>query len=308
MIVILVPELEALLAEAGQVPQRLAAILARGQRRALDEDHFQSELLCGQALSPAALSRWRDCPNDADGTWLRADPVALRPDLNAVWVQAGLDWPGPESPDAASVASLIEELQQLFVHEGLVFDPVHPGRGYLRLDHEPDCRFWPPWALSGQSMDHLLPTGPTQQRWRRLLNECQMLMHQAGQRSDASLPQGLWFWGAGSLPGTESVKPRVSHVESRDPVLLGLADWLKLSHAPVPNAVLADHSLVEWMAEPARDAIENLQTLDQWLAPAWRRLRRAGIDALELASTRQAWSVCPSASWRLWRRTMALPA
>lgn len=307
MIVLLVPELEALLAEAGQAPGRLVAIMARGQRRQLDELHYQSELICGQALSPAALSRQIDKPSEAGGYWLRADPIGLRPDLNAVWLQTGFEFPAPEAPGAEAAAGLIAELQQLFQDEGLSFDLPHPGRGYLRLDRTPECRFHPPWQLAGLSMDHVLPEGPEQQRWRRLLNECQMLMHQAAQGSEASLPQGLWFWGAGSLPSPESIKARVSHVQSGDPVLIGLADWLQLSHAPGSTSAPADQSLLEWRANPALDADENLQALNAWLAPAWRRLRLAGIQALELASEKQAWVLGPVDAWCVWRRAVVSP-
>jgi hypothetical protein len=307
VIVILVPELEALLADAEQVPRRLAAIMARSRRRELDEAHYQSELLCAQAVPPAALSRQIDCPTDADGIWMRADPVGLKPDLNAVWLQTGLEWPGPETAGAEASVDLIDELQQLFRDEGLDFALPHPVRGYLRLDRDPDCSFQPPWTLAGQSMDHVLPLGPEQQRWRRLLNECQMLMYHAAQRSETAQPPGLWFWGAGRLPKRESLAPRVSHVQSSDPVLIALADWLALSHAPASSGTLADGSLVEWSANPALDATANLQALALWLAPCWRRLKRFGFNTLELASRRQVWRLAPSDAWRLWQRTATSP-
>lgn len=300
MIIVLVPELEAMLAEAERVPRRLRAWLARASESRLDTHHHQSQLVCGQALSPAALSRRVDCPNDAQGQWLRADPVALQPDLNAVWIQAGI------SLDRNSAA--FADLRALLEDEGLEFDLPHPQRGYLRLDQATGCRFEPPWQLAGHSLDHVLPRGGEQDRWRRLLNECQILLHQAGAGQDGALPQGLWFWGEGSLPDRAGIRARVSHLAGDDPLLAALSDWLRLSWQPDCPGQPADHSLLLWSADSGRSATENLSLLDRWLAPAWRRLRRFGIDQLELASRERAWTLSAPASWRLWRTRELAPA
>jgi hypothetical protein len=300
MIIVLVPELEAMLAEAERVPRRLRAWLARATENRLDPHHHQSQLVCGQALSPAALSRRVDCPGDSQGHWLRADPIELRPDLNAVWIQAGV------SLDRNS--AVFADLRALFEDAGLEFDLPHPQRGYLRLDQAPDCRFEPPWLLAGHSLDHVLPRGPEQARWRRLLNECQILLHQAGAGQDGALPQGLWFWGEGSLPDRAGIRARVSHLAGDDPLLAALADWLKLSWQPDCPVWPADHSLLLWSADSGRSADQNLSLLDRWLTPAWRRLRRFGVDQLELASMERAWSLSAVASWRFWQTREAVPA
>lgn len=295
MIIVLVPELDNLLAEADRLPGRLAAIMARGQRRPLADSHYQSLLVCGQAVPPAALTRNSDCPADTEGCWLRADPVGLRPDLNAVWLQTGLDLADPEACSA---------LTSLLAEEGLDFDLPHPGRGYLRLSESPGCQFVPPWKLSGQSLDHVLPHGPGQARWRRLLNECQILLHQFARGSDQPAPDGLWFWGAGSLPSRADINPRISHLAGADPLWPAMADWLGLSHAPGCPLRVADQSLVEWQADTALDSLANLELLDQWLKPLWRRLKRRGLDALELASQNHAWRVEPADAWRFWQRAV----
>ncbi len=297
MIVILVPELEALLREAEQVPGRVRRILACGKRRNLDIAHHQSVLMTGQALPPAPLTRLADRPDDSVGAWMRADPVRLVPDLNAVWMQPGAQL------DSASAAA--HELKRLFDENDLQFDMPAPGRGYLRLKQAPASQFVPPWAVAGHSLDHVLPTGDDARRWRKLLNEAQMLLHQHldVEHPSTRQPGGLWFWGAGELPSRESVSRRVSSVTASDEVLTALSQWLSMT--PVPLAMdraPPSGTLVEWPIEPGLSAAENLATLDRWLKPLWRRLKSGRLPALELASPERAWMVRPMDAWRFWRR------
>lgn len=299
MIIVFVPELQALLAETRALPKLIAHVLARAGSRPLDPSASAAQLLTGQALAAAAIGRLRDAPDEPPGgLWMRADPVGLLPDLNAVWVRPG----GRLEPDHPA----LPELTELFAEEGLAFELAHPERAYLRLDALPDCRFRPPQMLAGLSLDHALPEGPDARRWKRLLNEAQVILHQYRDRSEVG---GLWFWGPGQLPPRAQLVPRVSHVSALDPELLALADWLRLSHEPVDApARVADASLVCWSADPAISADDNLQALADWLRPLWRRLLSRRIDALELAGCEQAWRVRPLQAWQFWRRQPELGA
>ena len=294
MITVFVPELDALLNEAQQVPSLLARLLGRGQDVGLDPTAAGTELVAGQAVMSAPLTRRVDRPQDAEGIWMRADPVGLIPDLGAVWLQPGarLD---PQS-------SLVAELGALFSENGFDFDLPCAQRGYLRLERLPDCRFTPPWLLAGESMEHALPAGPEQKAWRRLLSEIQVLMHSRG--ADSGAPGGLWLWGAGELPRDPRPTARVSHLQCQDPALIGAADWLGLSHEPSgADLSPADHTLVEWEAVRERSADANLSALAAWIKPLWRRLKLARISALELAGRERVWQVTPAAAWQFWRRS-----
>jgi len=299
VIIVFVPELEALLAEAPALPQPIARALARAHSRVLDSSAPAAQLLTGRPLAAAAISRLRDAPGQRpDGLWVRADPIQLLPDLNAVWVRTG----GRLEPDHPA----LPELTELFAEEGLVFELPQPERAYLRLDALPDCRFQPPQSLAGLSLDHALPDGPDARRWKRLLNEAQVILHQYRDRSEVG---GLWFWGPGQLPPRSELALRVSHVSALDPDLLALADWLGLSHEPVDApARVADSSLVCWSADPALSADDNLLALADWLRPLWRRLRTGRTDALELAGRERAWRLRPLDAWQFWRRHPGLSA
>ncbi|MEE4331417.1 MAG: hypothetical protein V2J10_11145 [Wenzhouxiangella sp.] len=294
MIIVFVPELESLLREARDLPPLLERFLARARNDDLDASAAGTELVLGQPVMTAPLTRRLDRPDDADGVWMRADPVELIPDLRAVWLRPGA------SLDPAS--RLVGDIKALVNEHGFEFDLPVAERGYLRLERVPDCRFTPPWKLAGESMEYSLPSGPDQKSWRLLLSEIQVLMH--AHSASAGAPTGLWFWGAGELPCGQLPTTRVSHLSCGAPELIAAADWLDLSHEP-PGATRppADGSLVEWPAEPEQSADANLAALANFIAPLWRRLKLGRTDALELAGREQLWRVRPAAAWRFWQRS-----
>ena len=297
MIVVLVPELDALLAEASAVPRLLGKLLARSDTHALEAEAAESVLVTGRPMGAAALSRLADCPNDASGIWLRADPVRLQPDINAVWLQG----------DASLSDEARCELIEGFGDDGMQLDFPAPDRGYLRLPALPDCRFQPPWRLAGLSLDHVLPQGPDAKRWQRLLNESQVILHQHIQAANGNTAGSLWFWGAGALPSDRPGSARVSHLVGTSPVLAGLARLLALSHEPVVHRrPPADGSLVLWSARSDRSAADNLAALSDWLAPVWQRLGRFRLDRLELASRDRCHVLKPGNRWQFWRRPVDL--
>jgi len=291
VLIVLVPDFEALLSEAQVVPGLVDRMLVRSQQHELDPMTAESVLACGQAIAPAALGRLADCPNDAAGIWMRADPVCLQPDLNAVWLQ-----PSAKLPETAQ-----SELVCCFAEEGLTLDFPSPERGYLRLDAGPDCHFQPPWVLAGNSLDQVLPAGPEAGCWRRLLNESQIILHQHRDTSERAAGS-LWFWGPGALPDDGALSARVSHLVGVSPELIGLARLLKLSHGPVVNTGGApDGTLVLWTCRQDWTAAQNLDHLANWLTGTWQRLGRFRIDRLELASRRRRWILRPPDRWKIWR-------
>ncbi|MFP4209535.1 MAG: hypothetical protein ACLFSC_12895 [Wenzhouxiangella sp.] len=295
MIIVAVAELDELLAGQTGLPSLLRALLARAGSRPLDPSAWTAELVTGRAVAAAALTRRLDAPEDCQGPWLRADPVTLTPDLNAVWILPGarlaLDHP------------LVGELVDALAEEGLEFDLPHPERGYLRLSGLPECRFVPPAAVRGESLDYVLPAGPEAVRWRRLLNECQVIAHQHARQAGPGFPGGLWFWGPGQLPARSAIRPRVRRLIGQDPLWAALAGWLNLELAEdLAGQPLPDASLVEWRPDPVLDRATNLAALDRWLKPLWRRLRLGRLDALEIAGRQRAWTLGPAAAWRFWQR------
>ncbi|MEE4305111.1 MAG: hypothetical protein V2J19_13270 [Wenzhouxiangella sp.] len=291
-----VPQLESLVREAGRLPPLIEALIRLGgEPRALDAQSPQGELVAGRPLPAAPLTRRLDRPEDAAGAWLRADPVGLVPDLAAVWLQPEKDF----SPGAWS-----EALSDLLEEEGLALDLTGRGRGYIALDTSPSSRFAPPWALAGSSLELALPEGDDARRWRRLLNETQVLLQQHRRNADdpGAVPGSLWFWGGGALPEPAGITPRVQRIVAGDPVLVGLADWLELpcrdfeaDIEPRPG------ELVEWPSRFEASAEDNLEQLQGFLRRAWRRLRLGRIGELELSGMQTVRRFGPRHAWRVWR-------
>jgi hypothetical protein len=291
MIIVFAPDLEALLSEVERPPRLLSRLLTRSSQRELAGAGFFADLVTGRAVAPAAIARRYLRPDDHAGAWAFADPLRLQPDLNAVWIQ-----PHAFRDDQEPV---LADLRELLREEGLDFELTEPGRGFLRLAEAPGAEFTPPWAIAGQSMEKVLPRGPRAALWTRRLNDCQVLLHHHA-RDDGSVPSGLWFWGAGSLPDQRPAA-RISHLIGDGDGLRELADWLELSHSPAESGV-PDGTLYRWAPAPEDSADRAIVALSELLRPLWQRLALGRIDALELASRRVVYRVRPVDVWRFWVR------
>lgn len=296
LLIVHVPELAALLREAESVPPLIRSLSARAPERHLGEVSLpMAELVAGRPLAAAALTRRIDFPQDHSGLWLRADPIGMVPDLAAVWLEPDQAFPRGDWTD---------QLIELFDEEGLQWELSRSGRGYLRLQAVPECQFRPPWQLAGESLEHVLPRGKEAQRWRRLLTECQVVLQQCRHRADQPerIPGSLWFWGAGSLPRRDSVRPRVASLVSDDPVAAGLADWLSLECLSTEEVRTPQAGILrEWSGDRAESAEANLEALLGFLRPAWRQLRAGRIRCLELADRTSVRRFGPLDAWRVWR-------
>lgn len=283
------PELAALLARADRLPD------AESGREAVVSRHLTWRPK--GPLPVAALSRLAE-RGDAEGAvWLRADPGHARADVAALrLLRCGdLDLLPEET------ASLLRELRPLFGDAGYELSATAPSRWYLRGIATDD---WPrlpePARVIGDDLSRHLPEGPGGAKWRRLLNEAQVLLHQHpvnhGRAARGKLTANtLWFWGGGRLPDAVTCHARV--VASDDPVLRVLA-----TRAGAPVTSLADA-----LADPAG------ALLDAQSAPAFGLLREglsrllAGLGAHALVAetldgARFRWR--RRHRWRFWRRPL----
>lgn len=174
--------------------------------------------------SAAALTREVDAGDAAGGFWLRADPANIVPDMQGARLMASAETLRLEPED---VAALLPALQPLFAGFGFQLDAPAPSRWYLRLPEDtPLPAFSDPEAVLGDDLFSHLPEGEHGRRWRALLTEAQVVLHQHPW-NDQRLAEGkravnsLWFWGGGGLP--ESVRTPHAQVRSRDALLQGLA-------------------------------------------------------------------------------------
>ncbi|HVF33807.1 MAG TPA: phosphoglycerate mutase, partial [Candidatus Saccharimonadia bacterium] len=197
--------------------------------------------------------------------------------------------------------ALVRELKPLFGDAGFELSAAAPDRWFLRgLVSEQVPAAPDPEDILGDDLEAHLPAGRDGAKWRRLLNEAQVTLHNhpvniARVARGALAANTLWFWGGGRRP---ELSRSFKAVAGADRVLRALARGA--GAALVSPGELGDAEV------PA--------LLDCWNAAQWqwfcaeghalvtRRLGRS-IDALEL----EAWSgerfrYRSSHRWRFWRK------
>ncbi|MCG8276666.1 phosphoglycerate mutase [Stenotrophomonas sp. NLF4-10] len=251
-----------------------------------------------QAWSAAALTRQHDANDAGDSLWLRADPANVAPDMQGARLMASAETLRLEQDD---VDALVPALQPLFAGFGFRLDAPTPSRWYLRLpDDTPLPAFAAPETVLGDDLFEHLPEGEHGRRWRSLLTEAQVLLHQHPWNEQRSAQgkrpvNSLWFWGAGRLPG--SVQTGHAQVRSRDALLQALAQLagVRVDGEHAVDA-LVDLRQLRSLEQLTRDAITPL--LD---AIARGELRELRLDFEDGAQYR----IHRGQRWRFWKKPLA---
>jgi hypothetical protein len=228
----------------------------------------------------APFCRLADLPGAQTGAYvLHADPVHLRPDRDRLLLFDA----NHLALGAREAGLLIDLYNRHFAEAGLRLEAGTAGRWYLHSQRRPRLRTTPLHEAHGRDIGSLLPTGPEGRLWARMLNETQMLFHQAEpnrvrEREGRPGISGIWTWGGGCLA---DVMPqcRYARVYAEDALALGLAAASGVPAGPVPDdpqalsdsggegAVLV-HLAALW--RPVLDAdrrtwVLALERLERWL-------------------------------------------
>jgi hypothetical protein len=197
----------------GEAPYRelelpaAALLLSRSRKRLFPAIGLEA-WLC-QAFEVERQQDWPAAPltlvfdglDAADGYWLRADPVHFLAHRDRLTLLE----PGAVSPRAEDAAELVALFNRHFTGDGLSFHAPHPARWYVRVPGAPRLVTRELSLAAGRDIAGALPTGEDSLRWRRVLTEIQMLMHEhpVNQRREArgDLPiNSVWLWGGGRRP------------------------------------------------------------------------------------------------------------
>jgi len=212
--------------------------------------------------------------------WMRADPVHLSVGVEGLRFDgAALDVTRPEA-DALAGA-----LNRHFA-DGPAFHALHPDRWYVRLPAAPDVDTTPPSTARGTSIGDKLPSGADATRFRALMNEVQMALHEHPVNTEreargAPSVNSVWLWGGGVL---EALKARpYSVVLAHDPLARGLARAARIPERPLPRdgRAMLDALPAEGVALAVLDA-QGAELERDWFEPLLAALREGRIDMLSL--------------------------
>lgn len=286
------------------LPDDVARALGRSDRSDTDAGE-RAQLRRQFQLVPdhwpiAALTRQRDAGDAAGARWLRADPVRVSPDMTGARMLAHGESLGLSAEDAAN---LLPALKPLFGDAGMPLDAPHPARWYLRLPLEAQLpEFAPVDDVLGDDLFAHLPHGDAGRRWRALLSEAQVLLHNHpwnAQRVSQGKPpvNSLWFWGAGALP--DFVRTGFRQVKGNDVLLQSLAQ---------AAGVDASHAGGEGGVDALID-LRHLRNLDllcrDALRPLLEALRKSELDTLTLDfEDGGLFALRREQRWRFWRRPL----
>lgn len=248
---------------------------------------------CADGIPAAALTREHLLGDAADASWLSADPAWVQPDLTGVRLLAC----GQMQLSMDEAQSLATPLKPIFGDAGMILEISSPDRWHLRMpSHDKLPDFAAPEQALGEDLFEHLPQGPDGRRWRALLNEVQVMLHQHPvntERRARGLPpvNSLWLWGGGVLP--QCVSTTLTGAISEDLLLLALAKRAAIS-VQARNEASVRAAAAGWLIDlqdqtvagmadtwwPMLQALATRQTMiltfasgERWLHRPWHRLR-----------------------------------
>ncbi|MCR6662273.1 MAG: phosphoglycerate mutase [Luteimonas sp.] len=274
---------------------------AQEGRCALLSRHFR---LVPNHWPVAALTREADAGDAIGAAWMRADPCHVLPDINGARLLAHGESLALSRED---VEALLPALRPLFGDAGFPIDAPTPSRWYLRLPVEAKLPAFvePDDALGTDVFDHLPGSGPEGRRWRTLLSEAQVVLHNHpwnAQRVAQGKPaiNSLWFWGAGVLP--DHIDAEHTRYCGNDEIGISLAHAAKILSPPQSRfEVGEDDAVFDLVASRDLVALQR-----DWLLPALAALRNGSLSALDIDSEDGVrYALRCGQRWRFWRRPKA---
>jgi len=306
--ILLLPARDKLRGELSEAPS-LQRLLSRGDAL---EDGEAGELgqlarlfdISPLGLPAAALSRQFDCADASGSQWLRADPAFLQAEMSGVRLM-GVGELGLRPEEAGALA---DALKPLFGDSGMLLTAPTTERWYLQVDqHTKLPSFSPPEDALGDDYGSHLPHGEEGKRWRALLNEAQVLLHNhpvnvarvAAGRTPAN---AIWVWGGGRLP--DQIVSGVGSLFAFEPIACALAQLSGISIERIESDTLP--AQLEDTAIDLRGA-RALQALESAVfAPLMTRVGKGKLSSLSVDfGDGRGWNFRRSHGMRLWKRAVA---
>jgi hypothetical protein len=305
----------------------LETLLARGARTRAAGASLERWLGAAHGLDGdlplAPYSLRGDGVDPGDHWWLRADPAHLKVHGDRLVLA-----------DASRLALMADEAREYvatlnahFAGEGMTFIAPNPRRWYARVAAEPRLGTPPTTEVAGRSVASFLPAGGDGARWRKTVNEIQMLLHEhpcnrAREAGGRLAVNSVWLWGAGRA---RRLATPYGALWADDPLVAGLGAASGITARPLPaSGAMLDSGgsgtqLVVLASLPAtaygdlprwRDALADLER--NWFSQLLDALRKGAIESLALHGLGPDFScaseIRPRDRWRFWRARRPLHA
>lgn len=304
----------------------IESLLAHAYRNKTDSLDYESQLCAlfglrksgGQDLPLGAIRRYGIHDDGDSADFLCADPIHLRADMQRVLLLDSTQFDiRPQEAQAYT-----ELFNRHFESEGLSLTADNARFWHLRLNQPHSLSTPSLRQVRGGDISGRLPGGESATYWRSLLNELQMLYHDAdlnrrrSERGQASI-NSLWLYGAGAVPSLE--KHTWTAAWANDMLVTGLARLADVALFTVPQnleALLSNcstglhliclddvsiassyHDLQAW-----QEAVQYLER--DWFAPLTKALRMRDVREAILYDCAGRWfRLRGSDRWRLWRNS-----
>jgi len=265
----------------------------------------------------APVSYLGDTGNTSSQWIVRADPVYLMPSRDELVLN------GPEnlSLTMSEAEHMVAVLNDFFKEDGWRIEAATPERWYLHVPKRPGIHTHTISIMQNRAIGDFLPNGVEGGRWRRAMNEVQMLLHRNNvniqRESENKLPvNSVWFWGEGDLPGYSH--SRWSQLWSSEPISLGLArltrtprgelpmsshDWLSSIDSPGDHLFVFDQLQSQKLRNDEAWEFSLNDFQENWLKPMMQAMQDKAIDQLTLdPCSGKTYRLSTSVLKRWWRR------
>jgi hypothetical protein len=250
----------------------------------------------GSGLPAAALTRELLAGDAGDALWLSADPAWVQPDMNGVRLLAC----GRLQLSVEDARALADAVLPVIHDAGMQLEVSTPDRWHLKLPGEtPLPAFAAPEQAMGEDLSQHLPQGEEGRRWRMLLNDIQIVLHQhplnAQRRAQGLAPvNSLWLWGGGRLP--VALTSALKGVIGDDLLLSALAHRAGMAQQP---------RSAETLTTATRGWLIDLQDLPpDDIASTWWPSLQPLLDRQPVTmhfASGERWLRKPWHRWRFWR-------
>lgn len=268
----------------------------------------------------AAISRLTDDIQHPEGLWLRADPVHVRADRDGLILIDSNQFTITQH-DALALAAEINVVLKSYELELEV--PV-PTRWYLRIKDDLKIRTTPVDAIVGRDILPFMPTGDDRINLIQLLNNIQMILHDAEinkkrEQEKKLAVNSLWFWGYGKLP--KIIDRQWSFVVSDEMLAKGLAMVAATPFTELPaaysgmnnteasyNGLIVINSCQKFSHYHDLEGwLEALMFYEKnWFEPLVKALKRGELDQLHIKTEINSISLDKLSRYRFWKKTKSI--